>query len=66
MNWAFEFTAKTVQQYKALEPELRQRIKEKLAFWEAKKDPLEFARATPSFKTATHRFRIGKYRALFY
>lgn len=64
MNWTFEFTAKVVQQYKGLEPELRRRVKEKLLFWESQSDPLSFSRATPSFKAATHRFRIGKYRII--
>ena len=64
MNWTFAFTAHAVRQYKGLELELRRRIKGKLLFWESQNDPLNFSRAIPSFKTVTHRFRIGKYRII--
>lgn len=64
MKWRFEFTARALEQFQDLEPDLRQRIREKLGFWQSQENPLIFVRPTPSFKSVSHRYRIGKYRVI--
>lgn len=61
-----EFTPAAARQFRKLPPEVQKRIQEKLDFWIKLPNPLTFAKLLVELPPATHRFRIGKYRALFY
>ena len=62
----FEFTPAAEREFEKLEHNLQKRITEKLNFYLASRQPLYFAKPLVDLRPATHRFRIGSYRVLFY
>ena len=61
-----EFTPAGEREFKKFSFQLRRRIFEKLKLYTASGNPIFFARPLVNLPPATHRFRIGKYRVLFY
>lgn len=62
--YRFEFTFYAAGQFRKLTNVDRQRIKQKLLFWQEQKDACSFAKPLVNFGLATHRFRVGDYRII--
>ena len=62
----FAFTPTGKRDLKKLPDETRRRILEKIKAYIDTGMPLAFAKPLINLPPATHRFRIGKYRACFY
>lgn len=54
-----------VKDIQKLSPQVKKRLKIKLEFFTAQKDPLAFAEPLTKPADAQYRFRIGDYRVLF-
>lgn len=59
------YKSPAVKEIKALAPQIRKRLGEKLLFYASHEDPLRFAEPLTKPSDAQYRFRIGDYRVLF-
>ncbi len=66
MVYKFELEYEAKKDLKALPKTIVVRIIKKLVFYFKQEDPLLFADRLINFPFATHRFRVGDYRLLFY
>ena len=61
-----DFTPAGERDLERLDRHLQQRILQKIGLYLSSGKPLSFAKPLINLPPATHRFRIGKYRACFY
>lgn len=64
MIWAIVYTKKAFRDLDGFDSAVKDRIIKKLEFFAEQNDTLGFAEPVVEFLPATHRFRIGDYRAL--
>lgn len=62
--WSWEFTKKSKRQFIKLDRQVKKRVVEKLDFWVASGDPLQFAELLTNSELGDYRFRIGSYRVI--
>ncbi len=65
MLMRYEFKPSAIKDLKKLPVALRRGILNKLEFYAASKDPLQFAKPLRDRRFGEYRFRIGDYRVLF-
>lgn len=58
------FVPRAIRQLKSLPREIQRRILEKLDFFCAQDDPLEFAESLTHRDIGSYRFRVGDYRVI--
>lgn len=66
MVWRIQFTPKGEREFKKLSQQIQKRIKNKLEWYANQKNPIHWAKPLIDLPPATHRFRIGDWRASFY
>lgn len=59
----FVFTARAMDDLRALDRQVQRRLLRKIAFYFAKPQPLKFSE--PLTRVGAHRLRIGDYRVIF-
>ena len=65
MSHTITITKTARKDIKKLSPQIQKRLKSKLEFFIAQKDPLVFAEPLTEPINAQYRFRVGNYRVLF-
>ena len=61
----YSFEGKAEKEFSRLERVVQLQIKDKLEFYMASKNPLDFAEHLKEFELGEYRFRIGDYRVAF-
>lgn len=64
--YQIKFTPRGEHNFRKLPHFIQKFIKNKLLFYAAQDNPLNFAKPLINLPPSTHRFRIGKYRASFF
>lgn len=64
-DYKIQLSKEALKNLSSLPRGIKNRIMDKLSFYECQEDPLKFAKKLTGFGKKTFRFRVGDYRVIF-